>query len=96
MTLDDVISLKELAERGMPRAELMYGIFMLAIERNEAEGHLWLQRCKRHCNGYFLWKLSRAYAFLGEKWHQESLSCLKRAAWRKYPPAIRMLKFYCG
>lgn len=36
---EDVNSLKELAEKGLPRAELIYGIFKLAIERNRIEGY---------------------------------------------------------
>ncbi len=92
LTSQDVISLKELAEKGIPRAEFLYGVYKLAIERNMADGHLWLKRCKRHANGSLLWKLSRAYAFLGEKWHQESLSCLKRSAWRKYPKAVKVME----
>jgi hypothetical protein len=50
MTQEDVVSLKELANNGMPRAELNYGIFKLAIDRNEAKGRLSLQRCRKHCN----------------------------------------------
>jgi TPR repeat protein len=91
LTPGDVISLKKLAEKGLPRAEFLYSL-MLLERRNEDEAIKWLQRCKRHANGLFLWKLSRAYAFLGEKWHKESLSCLRRAAWRKYPPAMKLIK----
>jgi hypothetical protein len=58
LTPGDVISLQELANKGMPRAELMYGIFKLTIERNRVEGHLWLKRCKRHCNEIYLKKIA--------------------------------------
>ena len=82
LTPKDVISLKKLAENASPRAEFLYSL-MLLERRKDDEAIKWLNRCKRHCNGLFLLKLSRVYALLGEKWHQESLSCLKRAAWRK-------------
>jgi hypothetical protein len=59
LTPQDVISLKELAEKGLPRAELMYGVFKLAIERNKAEGYHWLERCKRHCNEVYLKRIQK-------------------------------------
>jgi hypothetical protein len=66
LTPVDVISLKKLAEKGLPRAELMYGVFKLAIELNKVEGHHWLNRCKRHCNEFFLLKLSKINYLLKE------------------------------
>ena len=92
LTPGDVISLRALADNASPRSELLYALYLIVVERKETEANQWLQRCKRHANGLFLWKLSRAYAFLGEKWHKESLSCLRRAAWRKYPPAMKLIK----
>ena len=86
-----MISLQELAENASPRAEFLFGL-MLLERRKQAEAYYWLERCKRHCNELVLFKLSRVYALLGEKYHQESLSCLKRAAWRKYPSAMKLLK----
>jgi hypothetical protein len=83
LTPGDVISLRALADNASPRSELLYALYLIVVERKETEANQWLQRCKRHANGLFLLKLSRVYALLGEKWHQESLSCLKRAAWRK-------------
>jgi hypothetical protein len=82
LTPVDVMSLQELAEKGSPRSQFLYGLMLLERRKGD-EAIKWLNRCKRHCNGLFLLKLSRVYALLGEKWHQESLSCLKRAAWRK-------------
>jgi hypothetical protein len=38
LTPSDVISLKELANKGMPRAEYLFGIYMLLIEQNKAVG----------------------------------------------------------
>jgi hypothetical protein len=57
LTSQDVISLKELAEKGLPRAELFYGVFKLTIERNKVEGYQ-LKRCKRHCNEIYLKKIA--------------------------------------
>jgi len=50
MTLDDVDSLKKLATSNIPRAEYLYGVYKLTIERNRVEAIKWLQRCQRHCN----------------------------------------------
>ena len=58
LTPGDVISLKKLANKGMPRAEFLYGL-MLLERRKHAEAIKWLNRCQRHCNGLFLWKLSK-------------------------------------
>lgn len=64
LTPDDVISLKELANRGIPRAEYLYGVYKLAIERNVGEGNQWLQRCKRNCNEIYLRKISICLSIL--------------------------------
>jgi hypothetical protein len=58
LTPGDVISLKKLAENASPRAEFLYSL-MLLERRNKAEAIKWLNRCQRHCNGLFLWKLSK-------------------------------------
>ena len=58
LTPSDVISLKESANGGIPRAEFLYGVYKLAIELNRVEGYQWLQRCKRHCNEIYLRKIA--------------------------------------
>ena len=58
LTPVDVMSLQELANKGLPRAEFLYGL-MLLERRKHAEAIKWLNRCQRHCNGLFLWKLSK-------------------------------------
>lgn len=58
MTLDDEYSLKKLATSNIPRAEYLYGVYKFAIERNMADGHIWLKRCKRHCNKIYLKKIA--------------------------------------
>jgi hypothetical protein len=57
MTENDVLSLHRLAKKGAPRAQFYYAAYMLLVERNEAEGYLWLNRCKQRCNALFLWKI---------------------------------------
>jgi len=64
MTLDDVISLRELANKGVPRGELNYGIFKLVIERNEAEAYMWLKRCRKHCNRILKAKTNHVYKLM--------------------------------
>jgi hypothetical protein len=59
LTPQDVNSLKKLAEKSLPRAELLYALYLIVVERSDAEGYQWLERCQRHCNGLFLWKLSK-------------------------------------
>jgi hypothetical protein len=58
LTPSDVISLQELANKCKPRAELLYALYLIVVERNEAEGYQWLQRCKRHCNEIYLKKIA--------------------------------------
>ena len=70
LTPGDVISLKKLAEKGLPRAEFLYGR-MLLEQRKEAEAYQWLERCQRHCNGLFLWKIRMVYKAL----HLKQDSC---------------------
>jgi hypothetical protein len=57
LTQGDVISLSSLADKGIPRAQLLFAVYMLLVERNEAEGYLWLDRCKQRCNALFLLKI---------------------------------------
>jgi hypothetical protein len=58
LNINDVMSLQTLANRGIPRAEFLYGVYKLTIERNRVEGYLWLKRCKRHCNEIYLKKIA--------------------------------------
>jgi hypothetical protein len=71
LTPGDVISLQELAENASPRAELLYGLYLIVVERSDAEGYQWLERCQRHCNGLFLWKIRMVYKAL----HLKQDSC---------------------
>jgi hypothetical protein len=57
MTENDVLSLHRLAKKGAPRGQFLYAAYMLLVERNEAKGYLWLNRCKQRCNALFLWKI---------------------------------------
>jgi hypothetical protein len=57
-TPGDVISLKKLAEKGLPRAELLYALYLIVVERSDAEGYQWLERCQRHCNEIYLRKIA--------------------------------------
>jgi len=58
LTPGDVISLKKLAEKGLPRAELLYALYLIVVERKQAEGYQWLERCKRHCNEVYFRKIA--------------------------------------
>ena len=58
LTPCDVISLKELAVKGIPRAELIYALYLIVVERKQAEGCQWLERCKRRCNEIYLRKIA--------------------------------------
>jgi hypothetical protein len=58
LTPVDVMSLKELAEKGIPRAQFLYGL-MLLERRKEDEGCQWLQKCKRHCNEVYLKRIKK-------------------------------------
>jgi hypothetical protein len=70
LTPGDVISLQELAEKGSPRSQFLYGL-MLLERRKDYEAIIWLNRCKRHCNGLFLWKIRMVYKAL----HLKQDSC---------------------
>jgi hypothetical protein len=58
LTPNDVISLRALAIKGIPRAELLYALYLIAVERSDAEGYHLLQRCQRHCNEIYLRKIA--------------------------------------
>ena len=59
LTPGDVISLKKLAEKGLPRAEFHFGLYLLLFgQKNAAIGHQWLEKCKRHCNDVYLRKIT--------------------------------------
>jgi hypothetical protein len=64
LTPGDVISLQELAENASPRAELLYALYLIVVERSDAEGYQWLEKCKRHCNGLFMAKIEWFFKFL--------------------------------
>jgi hypothetical protein len=71
LTPGDVISLQELANKGKPRAELLNALYLIVVERKQAEAYHWLKRCQRHCNGLFLWKIRMVYKAL----HLKQDSC---------------------
>jgi hypothetical protein len=64
LTPDDVMSLKKLAEKGLPRAELLYALYLIVVERSDAEGYQWLERCQRHCNEIYLRKVAICLSIL--------------------------------
>jgi hypothetical protein len=59
----DIISLKELANKGKPRAQFLYGL-MLLEQRKEAEANLWLEKCKQHCNRIYLRKIKKVFKII--------------------------------
>ena len=65
LTPGDVISLKKLAEKGIPRAELLYALYLIVVERKQAEGYQWLERCQRHCNEVYLGKIKKVFKIIG-------------------------------
>jgi hypothetical protein len=64
LTPGDVISLQELANKGLPRAEFLYGL-MLLERRKHAEAINWLNRCQRHCNEVYLGKIKKVFKIIG-------------------------------
>ena len=88
MTENDVISLYRLALRDIPRAEYFCGVYVLFCLKDAELAHQWFERCRKHANGYFLWKLALVYHMMGNKWTKESMACMRRSAWRKYSKAI--------
>ena len=76
LTPGDVISLKELAENASPRAELLYALYLIVVERSDAEGYQWLERCQRHCNEVYLRKIKKVYKLL--KFIQKQANSIKK------------------
>ena len=73
MTQEDAESLQALAEKGHPRAEFDYGLF-LAMEKKDSQGAKeWFDRCRRHASGSFMNKLRRAYVLIGKRKSQKFL-----------------------
>jgi hypothetical protein len=79
----DVLSLNKLAGRGIPLAEYLFGLYALYCLKDHVLAHQWFHKCKRHANGYFLWKLALAYDIMGINWTSELIDCIKRWAWNK-------------
>jgi hypothetical protein len=92
MTENDVLSLQNKANRGIPRAEYDCGLYALFCLKDDELAHQWFQRCKKHANGYCLWKLAMVYHMMGNQWIKESVACMRRSVWRKYPKAIRVIQ----
>ena len=65
LTPSDVISLKELAEKGSPRSQFLYSL-MLLERRNKAEAYQYLEKCRRHCNEIYLRKIAICLSILNE------------------------------
>jgi hypothetical protein len=65
LTPGDVISLQELADNASPRAELLYALYLIIVERSDAEGYQWLERCQRHCNEVYLGKIKKVFKIIG-------------------------------
>jgi uncharacterized protein YehS (DUF1456 family) len=65
LTPGDVISLQELANKGLPRAEFLYGL-MLLERRKHAEAYQYLEKCRRHCNEIYLRKIAICLSILNE------------------------------
>jgi hypothetical protein len=65
LTPQDVNSLQELAENASPRAELLYALYLIVVERKHAEAIKWLNRCQRHCNEVYLGKIKKVFKIIG-------------------------------
>jgi hypothetical protein len=65
LTPQDVNSLQELANKGKPRAELLNALYLIVVERKQAEGYQWLERCQRHCNEVYLGKIKKVFKIIG-------------------------------
>lgn len=48
MSQEDVDILKEMAERGIPRAEYEYGLFFLVCLHDRKNAQTWFEKCKKH------------------------------------------------
>jgi hypothetical protein len=94
MTENDVLSLHRLADKGISRADYVCGLYAFFGLKDAELAHQWFQRCRKHANGYFLWKLAMVYHMMGNQWTKESMSCMRRSAWRKYPKAIRVMEVH--
>jgi hypothetical protein len=94
MTENDVLSLHRLAKKGAPRAEYVCGVYALFCLKDDELAHQWFERCRKHANGYFLWKLAMVYHMMGNQWTKESIACMRRSAWRKYPKAMMVLEVH--
>lgn len=67
MTQEDATNLKSLAEKGYPRAEFDYGLF-LAIEMKKIEdARVWFDKCRRHADGSLMNKLRKVCALISKR-----------------------------
>jgi hypothetical protein len=92
MTENDVLSLQNKANRGIPRAEYDCGLYAFFCLKDAELANQWFQKCKKHTNGYFLWKLALVYHMMGNQWIKESVAFMRRSAWRKYPRAMKVMR----
>ena len=90
---EDEKDLKQMADEGSPRMMFDYGVYLFRNAKTFEDMNVarsYLDKAKKDGNAYLLFRMSHFYACVNDQ--EESMSCLKRAAWRKHPIAIRMLK----
>jgi hypothetical protein len=68
MNENDVLSLHRLADRGIPRAEYVCGVYAFLCLKDAELAHQWFRSCRKHANGYFLRKIAMVYHMMGNQW----------------------------
>ena len=63
----------------------------LRINYDEKTAEEWWTKFFYHSNGYGLWKASGIFAYLGDKYYDLSMRCLRRSAWRQFKLSKMML-----
>ena len=66
--------------------------YYLLFEKDEKTAEEWWNKFFYRSNGYGLWKASGIFAYLGDEYHEWSMKCLRRSAWRQFKVAKMMLK----
>ena len=91
LTDEEIMFLKQHAERGSPLGEFDYGLYYLLFENDEKTAEEWWNKFFYHCNGFGLWKASGILAYLGDQYYEWSMKCLRRSAWRQFKLSKMML-----
>jgi len=95
LTNEETNFLLEQIKEGVPRANIIYGQYLLFEKGQKEEAIEQFNLFLKNANGLALFFGSEIFAKMSnddEEWIEWSMKCLRRSAWRQFPIAKMMLK----